>query len=208
MLSALASRQRHPGAGAVLAGLALGLAFHCKEPLGIFVLPVLAAIYNPKVNWRSQWGRQAIVVLLLAASVAVYLAYDWYKFPPGSTTGHAELMKKYAPFWSSNPEVALLAMSLSLSTGVLFYNPAILICCSGLRVWWSGEKLFCLSLSAAIAVFILFISSLTFFKGDPAWGPRYLTPVFAVLWIFAPAGSRHVRRWASSLRSGWVWWSN
>ncbi len=199
--SALASRQRHPGAGAVLAGLALGLAFHCKEPLGIFVLPVLAAIYNPKVNWRSQWGRQAIVVLLLAASVAVYLAYDWYKFPPGSTTGHAELMKKYAPFWSSNPEVALLAMSLSLSTGVLFYNPAILICCSGLRVWWSGEKLFCLSLSAAIAVFILFISSLTFFKGDPAWGPRYLTPVFAVLWIFAggfppraPMGPRRCAR--------------
>jgi len=193
--SALASRQRHPGAGAVLAGLALGLAFHCKEPLGIFVLPVLAAIYNPKLDWRSQWGRQAIVVLLLAASVAVYLGYVWYKFPPGSTTGHAELMKKYAPFWSGSPEVALLAMSFSLGTGVLFYNPAILICCSGLRVWWSGEKLFCLSLSAAIAVFILFISSLTFFKGDPAWGPRYLTPIFAVLWILAPAGSRLVRGW-------------
>jgi len=193
--SALASRQRHPRAGAILAGLALGLAFHCKEPLGIFVLPVLAAIYNPKLDWRSQWGRQAIVVLLLAASVAVYLGYDWYKFPPGSTTGHAELMKKYAPFWSGNPEVALLAMSFSLSTGVLFYNPAILICLSGLRAWWSDEKLFCLSLSAAIGVFILFISSLTFFKGDPAWGPRYLTPIFAVLWILAPAGSHHVRRW-------------
>ncbi len=193
--SALASRQCHPGAEAVLAGLALGVAFHCKEPLGIFVLPVLVALYNPKLDWRSQWGRQAIVVVLLAVSVAVYLGYDQYKFPAGSTTGHAEIMKKYVPFWPGSPKIALLAMSFSLSAGVLFYHPAILICCSGIRVWWSGEKLFCLSLLAAIAVFILFISSLTFFKGDPAWGPRYLTPIFAVLWVFAPAGSRHVRRW-------------
>ena len=33
--------------GAVAAGLALGLAFNCKQPLGIFVLPVMAALYDP-----------------------------------------------------------------------------------------------------------------------------------------------------------------
>ena len=140
----------------------------------------------------------------LAARVigGVYLGYDLYKFPPGSTAGHAEIMKNYAPVWTGNPAVALLAMSVSLSAGVPFYNPAILICLSGLRAWWSREKLFCLSLSMAIAVFILFISSLTFFKGDPAWGPRYLTPIFAVLWLFAPAGSRLLRKWVVSRRAG------
>jgi hypothetical protein len=51
-----------------------------------------------------------------------------------------------------------------------------------------------LSLGAAIAVFVLFICSLTYFKGDPAWGPRYLTPVFAVLWIMAPSGFLLMRR--------------
>jgi len=192
---ALASRQRHPRARATVAGLALGLAFNCKEPLGIFVLPVLSAIYNPDLGWRSQWSRLVIVVSLLALSVAAYLGYEFYKFPPGSTTGHAEIMKRYAPFWSGSPAIALLAMSFSLSAGVLFYNPPILICLSGVRAWSSREKSFCLSLSVAIAVFILFISSLTFFKGDPAWGPRYLTPIFAILWIFAPAGSRLVRKW-------------
>jgi hypothetical protein len=193
--AALASRRRHPWARATVAGLALGFAFNCKEPLGIFVLPVLAAMVDPELDWRSQWSRLALVVSLLVLSVAVYLGYDLYKFPPGSTTGHAAIMKNYAPFWSGHPEVALLAMSLSLGAGVPFYNPPILICLFGLRAWWSGEKLFCLSLSVAIAVFILVISSLTFFKGDPAWGPRYLTPIFAILWIFAPAGSRLVRKW-------------
>ena len=195
MSTALSSRRRHPLAGATVSGLALGLAFNCKEPLGIFVIPVLTAIYDPELDLRSQWGRLAMVAVLMGAGVAVYMGYDLYKFPPGSTAGHAEILKKYAPIWSGSPEIALIAMTISLSAGAPFYNPPIAVCLSGLRAWWSGEKLFCWSLTGAIAVFILFISLLTFFKGDPAWGPRYLTPVFALLWIFAPVGSRHVRRW-------------
>src|SRR5439155_12659521 len=35
---------------------------------------------------------------------------------------------------------------------------------------------------------------LTFFKGEPCWGPRYLTPVFALWWVFVPAGAEGVRR--------------
>src|SRR5262249_4755280 len=38
-------------------------------------------------------------------------------------------------------------------------------------------------------VFFGFLCCLTFFAGDPTWGPRYLTPVFGVLWLFAPAGA-------------------
>ena len=78
----------HPRAGAVAAGLALGLAFNCKEPLGIFVLPVMAALYDPGAGWRAQWGRLAIVPAMLAAGVAAYKGYDWYKFPPGLDRRH------------------------------------------------------------------------------------------------------------------------
>jgi hypothetical protein len=194
--AALASRQGQHWTRVVLAGLALGVGFHCKEPLGIFVLPVLAALHCARPERRLRFILQASVAALLAAAVMLYLVYDWYKFPPASRTAHAELMKLYAPFWSGRPDIALMALFSSLGTGVLFYNPAILICCRGLRTWWSTEKLFCTMLLVAITVFVLFISSLTFFKGDPTWGPRYLTPIFAVLWIFAPAGSGHVRRWA------------
>jgi hypothetical protein len=132
---------------------------------------------------------------MLMVGVAVYVGYDLYKFPPGSAAGHADLMKQYGPVWATNPLIALLVMSFSLSAGALFYNPPIVICLCGFRAWWQREKLFCLALLAAMAIFILFISFLTFFKGDPAWGPRYLTPIFAVLWIFAPIGSQILRRW-------------
>jgi hypothetical protein len=192
---ALTYRQSHPRAGGIIAGLALGLAFNCKEPLGIFILPVLAAVYNPDLDRRSQWSRLVVVAGLLAVGIAVHKGYDLYKFPPGSTADHAEIMKKYSPVWSGTPEIALLAMLFSLGTGVLYYNPPIVLCLFGLVTWWNRERLFCQALIVAILVFVIFISLLTFFKGDPTWGPRYLTPIFAVLWIVAPSSSQRLHRW-------------
>jgi hypothetical protein len=188
-------RGRHALAGAIVGGTMAGLAFHCKQPLGLFILPVLAANHDSALSLRQQWRRLALITALCLSLVAAHQAYDLSKFPPGSTAAHSKIMKTYAPFWSDTPYISLLAMSFSLSAGVVFYNPAILICFVGWKAWWHGERLFCCSLAVAIAIFVLFISCLTFFKGDPAWGPRYLTPVFAVLWIFAPAGAQWARRW-------------
>ncbi len=191
---ALASRHRRPLSGALVAGLTLGLAFNCKQPLGIFVLAVLAAIYDPALGWRSQWGRLGIILATLLAAIAVYKGYEWYKFPPGSTAGHAELLKKYVPTWPGHPVTALLALTFSLGAGFFFYNPTLVLGLVGMRGWSRAEPLFCLSLGASITVFTLFFASTNAFKGDPAWGPRYFTPVFAVLWIFAPAAAAILRR--------------
>jgi hypothetical protein len=114
------------------------------------------------------------------------------------------LLKTYGPGWSDDPSLALVALVISLGTGVLFYNPALLMSLLGFRPWYDSERAFSLAVAAAATVFVLFISWLTFFKGDPTWGPRYLTPIFAVLWIFAPAGSLRARRWViyAALRLG------
>ena len=98
-----------PGWERLVAGLTLGLAFNCKQPLGIFVLALLAAIYDPALGWRAQWSRLGIILATLLAAIAVYKGYEWYKFPPGSTAGHAELLKNYVPTWSGHPVIALLA---------------------------------------------------------------------------------------------------
>jgi hypothetical protein len=52
-----------------------------------------------------------------------------------------------------------------------------------------------LALMVAVSslAFLCFIGSIRFFSGEPAWGPRYLTPVFAVLWLFMPAGVTRLR---------------
>ena len=137
----------------------------------------------------------AIIAAMLLAGVAAYEAYDWYKFPPGTAPDESDLLKTYGPVWSGDPMLALAALAISPGTGVFFYNPALLISLFGFRPWYRSDRVFSLAMAAAATVFVLFISLLAFYKGDPAWGPRYLTPIFAVLWIFAPAGSRRLRGW-------------
>ncbi len=48
--------------------------------------------------------------------------------------------------------------------------------------------------TASVAIYVAFIATLSFFVGEPAWGPRYLTPAFAAVWLFAPQGAAVMRR--------------
>ena len=141
---ALGCRQRRRWAGAVAAGLALGLAFNCKQPLGIFILPVMASLYDPAADWRSQWKRLATVAALLAAGVAVCEGFHWYKFPPGSTVGLAALPKDAMPIWSHDPVIALVALLISPAAGVFFYNPPLLLCIRGMLSWHRVAEAFLL----------------------------------------------------------------
>jgi hypothetical protein len=45
---------------------------------------------------------------------------------------------------------------------------------------------------AASLLFVASICFLPFFKGEPCWGPRYLTPLFALWWVFVPAALARV----------------
>ena len=197
---AAASRElRRPALVATLAGLALGIAFNCKQPLGVFVLPVLAASHDPRRRMRAQTGTYACVLAGLTLGLAVYFGYRLYCFPPGTMEANAALAARYGPVWSTQPPLtALAALLFSAGTGVLLYCPPLVLSVLGVGSWWRSDRDFCAALLTAAGVFTCFIACLTFFKGDPAWGPRYLTPVIAALWLIAPAGARVLRRHTSA----------
>ncbi len=183
-------RKSRPLLGAALAGLALGLAFNSKQPLGIFVLPVLALLLTADRPWRTRLGGVALVLVGLLLGGAAYLGYEWYKFPPGTTGDHARLLDKYVPPWPGNLLAGVNGLLLSPAAGVFWYCPPLLLGLAGLIRWRRREPRFFEAILVASAVFVVFISSMTFFKGDLCWGPRYLTPVFALLWLFVPAAAR------------------
>jgi hypothetical protein len=185
--TAYLGRDRRPWLGAVVAGLALGWAVNCKEPLAVFVLPVLAAGYRVSVPARQQWGPAAVVVGGLLLGAISYLAYERYKFPPGSPDHNAEYEKDYGPMWTRDPLPALAGFAMSPSAGVIWYCPTILLSLAGWAVWHRDCGWYCQAVAGASLLFIGFLSFLTFFKGEPCWGPRYLTPVFALWWAFVPA---------------------
>jgi hypothetical protein len=191
---AFMSRRSRPILGAICAGLLLGLAFNCKQPLGAFLPVVLAANYDRTLGLRKQLGRLALIAIGLCLGIAAYKGYDWYKYPPGATPDHSELLARYIPIWPGNPLAAFLGLAISPGAGAIWYAPTIVVSAYGLAVWFRKERLFCWSYLAASGVFVAFIGLLTFFKGDPAWGPRYLTPVIALGWIFMPAGATQLVR--------------
>ena len=84
-------------------------------------------------------------------------------------------------------------LTVSPAAGVFWYCPPILLGLAGL---WRGlrtERPFAVAVAVSGIVFFCFVASLSFAKGDPAWGPRYLTPLYAVLWLFVDRGAIGLR---------------
>lgn len=186
--------------GAIAAGLLLGIAFNCKPPLVLFAAPALAAGWDGQRPSRARLIRMATILAGIVAGIAAYKAYDLYKFPPSTWAANAEAMEKgYAVMWPGNFWVGISGLLLSPGVGTLWYWPPAVLTLYGLAVWYRREQWFKLTLGLASAVFVCFIATMTFFAGDPNWGPRYLTPVFALIWLVAPAGAARLRCPAAAL---------
>ena len=195
LVVALMGRRLPTWSGPVLAGAFVAFAVNCKPPLALFAVPIAAALDDFSLARSSRLARAGTVALGLVAGVSLYLAYDAYKFPPGTKELHASLLRQYISPWPGNIAVGLLCLTFSPAAGLPFYAPTTVLGLVGLkdtaaRLRWT--------LSISIALFVTFIASMSFFKGDPAWGPRYLTPVCALLWLFAPAGASRWRPMTSA----------
>jgi hypothetical protein len=202
VVTAYLGRHARPLVTAAVAGALIGLAFNCKQPLGLFALVTLAANHDTGWSWRRQWGRMTCLAAGVMAGVAVYLAYELYKFPPGSMEANAKVLGTYLQTWPGEPVPALVSLAFSPGIGALWYWPPVVIGLVGMKAWNVRDTWLCAAVVATALVFVGFIATLRFFGGEPAWGPRYLTPVFALMWLFVPAGAALMkRRWVVGLLS-------
>jgi hypothetical protein len=197
LVVAYRTRATWPTAGALVTGLLVGLAYNCKQPLGAFVFGAMALHDRRDDLWSARRGRMLLIAAGVAIGVLVEQSYHWWKFPLSTRAAHAELLRQYVPIWPDrllpHMAIALICLAASPATGVFWYFPPLLVSCYGLTVWSRKEPSSARGMLASVAVIVLFTVSMLFFKGDPSWGPRYLTPVFAALWLFAPAGAAYLR---------------
>jgi len=194
-VTAILTRQRRPLLGAALAGLCLGLAFNCKQTLGAFVAAILAIHDDSVAQRRRRLVRAGAVLAGLALGIGAYIAYDYYKFPFEKSVVHAELLTLYPPVYALRPLTVLACLAISPGCGVFWYCPALILSMVGLaETYKRGERKLVAGLIVSSVIFIGFHCFMSLFKGDIAWGPRYLTPWFGVLWLFAPMGASVLAR--------------
>ncbi|HEY1379483.1 MAG TPA: hypothetical protein VGF55_21955 [Gemmataceae bacterium] len=189
------SRERRSVTWALLAGLAVGAAFNWKPPLALFLLPTVAvALGGERVRTR-------LVAILagVAVGLVVYQFYEWYRFPPGY---ERPPIKYNPPVWNATPLAAAAALLISPVCGAVWYCPPVVLGFGGLVRALRGEKWWAATVLLACGGFFVSICLLAFFKGNIAWGPRYLTPVFAVLWLFTPAAAALAGRLRTGLLLG------
>jgi hypothetical protein len=178
----------------VIAALLLGLAFNVKQPLGAFVLLAMALADDPRQSRKVRCGRAAVLAGGAALSVAFHIGYFRWLFPQSMSSIHGDMLKHYAPLYSGDPLSALWALAVSPGAGVFWYCPAIVVALAGLSPHWRENPRAAWAGLVASLAFIGMVCSLTTFKGDPAWGPRYLTPLAALGWLLVPAGAARLPR--------------
>lgn len=178
---------------AFVTGLLFGLAINVKQPVAVFVLPAIMAFDAADASRRTRVTTALMLGAGLACGIAAYMGYDLYKFPPGTKALHAELLKKYLLPYPGHFWWGLAVLSISPGAGIIWYCPSFLLPLEGLRHQGAANSRIALAFAASGLVFFGFIASLSFCKGDPGWGPRYLTPLYAAFWLFAPDGARRFR---------------
>ncbi len=189
------SRERGSIVWALLAGLAVGAAINWKPPLGIFLLPTMAAaLGGTKIR-----ARLTAVITGVLIGLVVYQLYEWLRFPPGY---ERPAIKYNPPVWNATPLAAAVALLICPACGAIWYCPPVFLGFAGLMRAYRSERIWGMSVFLACAGFFASVCLLAFFKGNIAWGPRYLTPVFAVLWLFTPAAAAHAGRFRTGLLLG------
>lgn len=195
VVTAMMTRQRRALLGAVLAGLWMGLAFNCKEPLGAFIFAVLAIHDDSTAPRRQRVIRAGVILTGLLLGIVTYLIYDYYKFPFDKQIVHARELQRYAPVYAFHPLTALACFAISPGCGIFWYCPPLILGLAGVvHVYRRGERKIVAGIVVTSVIFIGFHCFISFFKGDIAWGPRYLTPWFGLIWLFAAVGARIMTR--------------
>ncbi len=92
----------------------------------------------------------------------------------------------------------LPALLFSPGKGLLWYSPAVMLLVLVARPFARRQGLPTLLFASIVGVYLLFYANLTYWPGDPAWGPRYLYPVLP--YLILPLGELW-RRGRASTRS-------
>lgn len=164
---------------AALGGAAAGVLF-CYQQVYALWIPFLGLALFEGASRPSRRDLPRVLAFLAAAAVAgsADLVYNVLRF--GDPLRSGKLDDSLHPLFG-NPLAGLLGLLASPGKSLLLFSPPVLIAVAGWRAFRREQPWLARAVLAATLGHLALISSLAFYGGDWAWGPRYLV-VLLPLW--------------------------
>jgi hypothetical protein len=156
----------------ILAGIGIGGAtitryqdaFLGGVALGVYLLLVGGITHR----FREQVKDGILVGVGLAPFVALDLWYNWYRFGAPLASGHHETVFGYA-IWKGTA-----GLLISPGKGLLWYCPVIVLLVIAAPKFYRRFSALATGFAALTLGFFLLYGYVTYWHGDPTWGPRYV----------------------------------
>ena len=166
-----------------LVGLAAGAAPLMDYQAAFAGVPVAVyLVVHLLVREPARWRAVAFAVAGSAVPIAVLLLYHWSAFGSPLATGYAAsttfahyhqrgFLGADALRWE-----AFIGSTVAPDNGLLFLCPMLLLVIPGWWILWQRREHWQLGITVAVvATYLVFISSLIFWRGGWQLGPRYIT---------------------------------
>jgi hypothetical protein len=122
---------------------------------------------------RAHWF--LLVALGILPFALLDLWWNWARFGSPLATGHHETVFGYA-VWLGAP-----GLLVSPGKGLLWYSPTILLLALAGPPFARRFPALSVGIAALFVSFVLLYADVTYWHGDPAWGPRYIYPTIPFL---------------------------
>jgi hypothetical protein len=164
---------------AAAGGAAAGVLF-CYQQVYAIWIPFLGLALLEGTRRLSRRDLLRVLAFVGAAALvgAADLGYNALRF--GSPFQNGKLGDSLVPL-VGNPAIGLLGLLVSPGKSVLLFSPPVVLAVAGWRDFRRAHRWLARAVLGATVGHLALISTLTFYGGDWAWGPRYLV-VLVPLW--------------------------
>jgi hypothetical protein len=171
-------------------GVSAGILLNYQESYAL-ILPVLAVSTLAQGSGGHRHCAAAALrcgVFLGASMIGLgaWVLYNQLRFGDPFFTGRTVPLNRKDLSFFGNPVTGLLSLLASPGKSVFLYSPPLLLGFLGLRQLCRREQHLGFVIVCASAVHVVFVSCLSFFGSDWAWGPRYLVPLLPLWALAAP----------------------
>jgi hypothetical protein len=179
----LAQAERPTRSGMAWLALAAGTLVNAKL-VYVLVLPAAAAylVYERRRELRAFARTLPLAAAVFIATMLVLLWHNRIKTGSPWQSGYHDMG---AGIFGGDALTGLWGFTLSPGKSLFLYSPPLVLGILGLPEAWRRRPAATAMLLAVIAIVIAFSAKFTMWHGDYCWGPRYLTPITPLIFLFA-----------------------